>query len=56
MRVCAVNDRRQLVLDLADLLNADATGVDALRRLQRDGATFIKISQYMRLKIDAAAR
>jgi hypothetical protein len=45
-----------LVIDLADLLNADATGVDALRRLQREGATFVKVSQYMRLKMDAAAR
>jgi hypothetical protein len=56
MRVCAVNDRRQLVIDLTDLLNADATGVEALRRLQREGATIVKVSQYMRLKMDAAAR
>jgi hypothetical protein len=55
MRVCAGRGHRQLVLDLSDLLNADATGLDALRRFQREGATFVKISQYLRLKLDASA-
>jgi hypothetical protein len=56
MQVCAGRGRRQLVVDLSDLLNADATGIDALRRLQHEGATFVKVSQYLRLKLDAPAR
>lgn len=56
LRVCASGERRELVLDLSDLLNADPVGLEALRRLQREGATFVKVSQYIRLKLDAAPR
>jgi hypothetical protein len=43
-----------LLIDLSDLLNADSIGVEALRRLRRDGATFVGVSEYLRLKLDAA--
>jgi hypothetical protein len=44
----------RLHIDLSDLLNADAIGVEALRRLRREGATFVGLSEYLRLKLDAA--
>ena len=43
----------QLFLDLSDLLNADAIGIETLRRLRREGAILIGASQYIRLKLDS---
>jgi hypothetical protein len=45
----------QLFLDLSDLLNADAIGIETLRRLRREGAILIGASQYIRLKLDSTA-
>jgi len=35
-------------IDLSDLLSADAVGIDALRRLQHDGAELVGVAQYLR--------
>jgi hypothetical protein len=43
-----------LVLDLQDLLNADVTGIDAIRRFRSAGATLVGTSGYIQLKLDAA--
>jgi hypothetical protein len=43
----------KLVLDLMELLNADAAGIDAIRRFRRAGATLIGTSGYIQLKIDS---
>ena len=43
----------QLVLDLVDLLNADVTGIDAIRRLRGSGASLIGTSGYVQMKLDA---
>jgi ABC-type transporter Mla MlaB component len=42
-----------LQLDLTDLLSADAAGVEALQRVQAQGATFVGVSGYIQLKIDS---
>jgi hypothetical protein len=45
-RVCDGFSGR-LRIDLSDLLSADAVGIDALRRLRRDGAEFMGVAQYL---------
>jgi hypothetical protein len=51
--VCGDRAGRQLTLDLTELLHADAIGAEALRRLRREGATLVNLSEYMRLKLGA---
>ena len=51
--VCRNNSRSRLLLDLSDLLNADPIGIETLRRLRREGATLIGVSEYLRLKLDS---
>ena len=46
-RVCADLSGRVRV-DLTDLLSADAVGIDALRRLRRDGAELVGVARYLR--------
>lgn len=43
---------RPVVVDLADLINADAIGIHALQQLQHRGATLIQATQYIKLKLD----
>jgi anti-anti-sigma regulatory factor len=50
--VCSQADGLKVVLDLGDLLTADSAGVRALRRLRGDGATFVNMSEYIRIKLD----
>ena len=52
LRVCDEREGRKLVLDLVDLLTTDSAGVQALRRLRRDGASFHHLSEYLRLKLN----
>jgi hypothetical protein len=52
-RVCGDRADRQLTLDLSELFHADAIGVEALRRLRREGATLVRLSEYMRLRLDS---
>jgi hypothetical protein len=35
-------------LDLTDLLSADPVGIDALKRLRRDGVELVGVAQYLR--------
>lgn len=44
-----------LVLDLSDLLAVDATGIEAIRSLQRAGATLVGANGYIQLKLESAA-
>jgi hypothetical protein len=53
--VCAEAGGLKLVLDLADLLTADAAGSRALRRLSLEGATLLNVSEYLRIKLDLTA-
>ena len=43
-----------LVLDLHDLVNADAAGIDAIRGFRGSGATLVGTSGYIQIKIDSA--
>ena len=40
------------VLDLTDLVSADAVGLDALLRLQAQGARLVGLPEYMRLELE----
>jgi hypothetical protein len=44
---CATASGR-LRIDLTDLISADATGIDALRRLRREGAELVGVARYFR--------
>lgn len=40
------------LLDLTDLVSADAVGLDALLRVQAQGARLVGLPEYMRLKLE----
>ena len=42
-----------LVLDLHDVVNADAAGIDAIRGFRNAGATLVGTSGYIQMKIDS---
>ena len=44
------------VLDLTDLVSADAVGFDALLRMQAQGARLVGLPEYMRLKLELLVR
>jgi len=44
------------VLELEELVSADAVGVDALFRLELQGAQLNGLPEYLRLKLDALMR
>jgi len=45
-------ERVVLVVELDELLSADAVGVDALRRIEERGAMLVSLPFYLRLKLD----
>jgi len=45
-----------LQLDLTDLVSADATGLEALKRVRARGAVFVGVPGYIQLKLDSAVR
>ena len=53
---CEDSNGLPLVVDLRDLLTADRASVEALQRLQRDGATLVNVSPYMQLKLNSPVR
>ena len=55
IEACAEGRGRPL-LELDELISADAVGLDALLRIERHGATFVGLPQYLRLKLDTLAR
>jgi hypothetical protein len=56
LQICGERGAREVIIDLADLLNADAVGIDALRRLQQQGATLARVNPYVQLKLESGAR
>jgi len=42
----------QTVLELDELVSADAVGVDALLRIEQQGARLVGLPQYLRLELD----
>lgn len=44
------------LLELDELLSADAIGVDALLRLEQQGAELIALPEYLRLKLQVRGR
>jgi hypothetical protein len=55
LEVCEQSDGPPL-LELDELLSADGIGMDALRRIEEQGAEFVGMPQYIRLKLDVLAR
>jgi len=55
LAACAAADHT-LSLELDDLLSADAIGVDALLRMQQQGARLIGLPEYLRLRLESVAR
>jgi anti-anti-sigma regulatory factor len=51
LEACASEGAR-LVVELDELLSADAVGVDALRRVEERGALLVALPFYLRLKLD----
>jgi hypothetical protein len=43
----------QLEIDLTDLVSADVAGIDALRRVQSNGAALVAIPGYIQMKLEA---
>ena len=56
LQACTTTTRKTLVLDLAELLNVDGGGCQALLALRRSGATFASLPEYIRLKLESATR
>jgi anti-anti-sigma regulatory factor len=44
------------VLELSELVSADAVGIDALLRVEQMGARLVGVPEYIRLTLDAMAR
>jgi hypothetical protein len=44
------------MLDLTDLVSADAVGLDALLRMQTQGARLVGLPEYLRLKLELLVR
>ena len=44
------------ILELDELLSADGIGMDALRRIEEQGAELVGMPQYIRLKLDVLTR
>jgi len=44
------------ILELDELPSADAVGLDALMRIERQGGIFVGLPEYLRLKMDVLAR
>ena len=43
-------------LNLTELRSADAVGIEALHRVQLDGAVLVCVPEYIQLKLDSLAR
>jgi hypothetical protein len=44
------------IVELDELVSADAVGVDALERVEQQGAQFIGLLEYLRYEVDAVRR
>ena len=54
-RACAGTSASTIVLDLTDLLSADAAGIEAIRNLCLAGASVAGVHGYIKLKLELAA-
>jgi hypothetical protein len=54
LAVCA--QAPQPILELDELVSADAVGLDALLRIERQGARFVGLPEYLRLTLETLAR
>jgi hypothetical protein len=52
----ACGQAKHPIVELDELVSADAVGIDALLRLQQDGARLIGTPEYLRLKLETLAR
>ena len=48
LRTACATASGRLRIDLTDLISADATGIDTLRRLRRGGAELVGVARYFR--------
>ena len=51
LRACA--EESALKVDLADLLSADAAGIETLQQIRGRGATFCEVPGYIQLQLDS---
>src|SRR3954462_7415416 len=52
----ACGDGGPLDVDLADLINADAAGIEALQRIRAAGVRLLAAPGYIQLKLDSASQ
>lgn len=45
-----------ILLDLSDLMSADAAGLEALQRVEARGATFVGVPGYIQLQLQSRSR
>jgi hypothetical protein len=55
LRACATTSAAP-TLELDDLVSADAVGIDALLRIQQQGARLVGLPEYLRLKLEVLER
>jgi hypothetical protein len=54
LQACARDSQPTVELD--ELVSADAVGIDALLRVERQGARLVGLAEYLRLTLDTLAR
>jgi hypothetical protein len=54
LQVCARDSRP--IVELDELVSVDAVGIDALLRVERQGARLVGLPEYLRLTLDTLAR
>jgi hypothetical protein len=55
LAACSVSGETRIA-ELDELVSADAVGVDALLRIERDGVTLVALPEYLRFELDELAR
>ena len=53
--VCAESSEL-LIVELDELVSADSVGIDALMRIERQGARLVGLPEYLRLKLESLSR
>ena len=54
--LAACGSPKHLIIELDDLASADTLGMDALLRLQQQGARLVNMPEYLRLKLETLIR
>jgi len=55
LEICAWSEG-PLILELDEMISADAVGIDALLRIRQQGARLVGMPEYIRLKLDVMER